>query len=138
MGADNIETIWNAYWGMAVGIWILLWLGLRRWVWWGITLVIMAAAAGVLFTMIPISAESSELAPAFMVVLFELLNDASKIPMTAIWPMAKTGALVGGIFLICQLAKMFVMNRLAKSEVEEPPKRRADVEPEFGAGTTPQ
>jgi len=98
---DNPDQLWRYYWMMAITVWVLAWLGIRRWMWWGLSLPLLGLVAGLAFT--TGLTETGKSAPMAMLVALAFLNNPNELPIEDIKAILFTTLMVTGGLVALQL-----------------------------------
>lgn len=100
LSLEEIRWVWALYYVAAIGLWILFaWvLNYKRFQ--GLSLGLLALSAGVLFTPWFIVDSKPDMAPAFMILLFDLFSNSGQSVIRLLIPMVFV-VLVALLVLIC-------------------------------------
>lgn len=94
---ENVDQLWRLYWALGIVVWVLVWLGIRRMMWWGFSSVILGITAGLIFTLA--RGETGELAPATMLTALNVLSKSAEssayyLSLIAVVSVGVTGVLI--------------------------------------------
>ena len=86
LSLEEIHWIWLIYYISAMGLWLLLaWaLNYKKFLWWSVSL--LALCSGLLFTPWFIVDSKSDMAPAFMILLFDLFRKTDEPVIRSLIP----------------------------------------------------